>query len=666
MKLAARVAAVALAVLGGAPLALCVWQGSAAASLTTSEQAQIRGFVAGARVENAARVRAFIARPDLSQDEAAQSLTDAVSLVPFNDARQAFFRDMLFGGASEASRSVLVVAAVRSLVARADGLLSKYVTDLDAHPEALVELSRIYAFLGAEIAGAGHPKGLAHDPAAGISSSAYDDAAHVLSDHVQRNPHWLRADALLSSAGTRLRAQLELALYEMLNDTPTRRVDAADRLGLAGARRGFLTELGVLEIDSGKADDARVAKVRAMLDRLPAARAGVEAIYFGEGRPSLRSRGLVVGVQVPLETTQSQAGYDAQPDEVEAGPLDLPLFVLAYELSQVAVKRALDNRGDLRLAVDRDVKAAKDKVPSQLTTEQQLAGVMAQLITDAPRTLDLAFSRWLNDRPETAALVSDALGILAAFAPPSPNGLTLPLGRAKPPSGDSELLPATSVRLLPNGAATSFTLGGHRWELRRSDAGPVEAVRRDGAPVSLSVLPTARVAMTEAPSWAGGGIVFARLVGSPRAGISAGPKIRMSSGGTRGVDVIATPAPGDDVVIDTDFSAHGEAGLVMRASSTRGGFQGASLVFLASDPPKVSLRLGVGGGTEHEVLPASELPNAAEYHVHVTVKGDRLEATVQDAKLAATLPSSLAHGDFGLRVKKGASLEATGLTLKKP
>jgi hypothetical protein len=647
----------------------CFCPQPARAALTASEQAQIKGFVAGAQVGNAARVRALVARPDLSSDESAASLTDAVAPLPWSDARAAFFRDMLFGGASAAARPAIVVASTRAMLARADAVFARFPT-LDDHADALAELSRIYGFLVGEIANAGHPQGWAHDPQAGIPASSYADCAKALSDHIQRNPRVLKADAALTPSAERVRAEVQLALYDMMEDSPTRRVDAAGRLGLAGARRGFLTDLGVLVLDDGRADDTRVLKVRGLLDRLPAARAGVEAIYFGQGRPTFRSRGPVVGVEVPLETTQTQAAYAPQSDEVEPGPLDLPLFVLGYELAKVAAHSALDNRGDLRLQADQDAVAASPQASppgaSAMSTEQRLAGTMAQLITDAPRTLDLAFVRFLAGKAQTAALVSDAMGALAAFAPGGTpaSGLVLPLGRPKGAGGDTEPLPATNVRLAPSGAVVAFVLDGRKWEIHRDNAGAVDAVRRDGAAITLAMLPSARLPVSSGTSWSGGGLVFARLVGSPRAGVAPGPRIRVVSGDARGVEAIATPAPGDDVSVDCDLRVVGEGGLIVRAVSVKEGFQGASVVLLPGAPVRASLRISEGVGTEREIAPAADIGPGPTYHVRVTVRGSAIEALVGSAKLTGTLPATLAHGDVALRVRRGASLDAGAFSVR--
>jgi hypothetical protein len=380
---------------------------------------------------------------------------------------------------------------------------------------------------------------------------------------------------------------------------------------------------------------------------------------------SLHPRGQVLPVVVPLDLTQQKAGYAVKSDEVDPGPLDLPLFILGYELSLAALPRALDNRGDLRTQAEHDLEPASgpsNATRTAMSAEQQLAGIMAQLLTDAPRTIDVAFGRWLRGQPESAALLSDAMGILAAFAPPgsAAHGLVLPLARPKP-DGDLEPLFATKVHLFPNGAVSGFTLGGHRMELTRDASGVVVMVRANGTRVSLAVLPTARVPLTEGTAWSGEGVVFARLVGAPRASVALGPRVRLMSGGTDELDAIATPAPADDFSVDLDLTVRGEGGVVLRAAASRLGFQGASVLVVARQgaTPKAALRVRGGPGAETELTPAVDLTGGPTYHLHAAVRGDAIDATVDGVKLSGKLPSTLAHGDIALRVSPDSALEAT-------
>src|SRR5512143_1713933 len=101
----------------GAGLIACVIGAFAApsgATLTPSELVLVRQYTGGAQIANVPRVRVLVARPDLSDAESAEAMTAALA-VPFNDARAAFVRELVFGAGSEASRNVLVRAVTGAL-----------------------------------------------------------------------------------------------------------------------------------------------------------------------------------------------------------------------------------------------------------------------------------------------------------------------------------------------------------------------------------------------------------------------------------------------------------------------------------------------------------------------------------------------------------------------
>jgi hypothetical protein len=92
----------------------------ARAVLTPSEDLIVRQLVGTALTQNVARVRAIVARPDLTADESAAALSHALAPAQLTDARVAFVRELVFGAGSQASRSVLAAAVTRGLLARAD------------------------------------------------------------------------------------------------------------------------------------------------------------------------------------------------------------------------------------------------------------------------------------------------------------------------------------------------------------------------------------------------------------------------------------------------------------------------------------------------------------------------------------------------------------------
>jgi hypothetical protein len=602
----------------------------ARASLTTSETEQIRGYVTSGT--HADRVRALVARPDLSADESAEAMTAALAGATLDAPRMAFLGDVVQGGASAASGPVLAVAVVRAVLARADALYAQHPADLQRSP-ALAEIARGYVFVAGEASGAD----------AGVDASARAGCGKAIADHLARNAALLKLDVAAPVQVAHLRAQAAVALLDAMPDGPMRRVDAADKLGLTGLRRAALVEQGLLITDATGAD-ARVAEVRALLERIPGARDGVEAVFVGDSQALFRARAAVVSTD---DAPPGPLGEAASPWAPEGAPAEVPASTMAVArgLGAAAVRRALDRRPSLRARVEHD------GLPG-------VATAVAMLALDAPRTLDVAAARFLAGKRESLAFVADALGTLAAFAPPAPtpaDGLALPLGHAR----------ATHVSLDPAGIATAFRLDAHLWRIEHDDAGAITGLHRDGAAVVASMLPAARVVPTEGESWTGSGLVFARLAGTPRAAISSGPRVRVLGSSVR--DAVSTPAPGDDVAVEADIHIDGgPAGVVVRALPGTTGFKGLSLLLVPGTPAHAVLLTGDGAGTDLAASPVVELSAAPVHHVRVAVKGKSVEARVDTVSLSATLPVELAHGDVALRAYPGAGIEATRWRVGKP
>ncbi len=649
------------------------------AGLTSSEREQVRQYVATAQPGNAARVRALVARTDLTTDEAIASLREALVPVAFNDARAAFVRELLFGGASAASRPALAPVVVRGLLARADAVYAKAGADLETKPDALAELTRIYAFIDVAIANAGKPQALAHDLSAGIPDASYDECARALSDHIAARPTLLRSQATLDVPMTRVRAQAQLALLDLTGDSPTRRIELAERLGLVGARKALMTEVGLLVLDASRADDTRVARLRGLLDRLPAARAGVAAFFFGDERATFRSRGTVMVLKSALEGSSNAASNAvvAWPEDVDPGPIDVGMVDLTLELSNLAVRRTLAARDDLRARADADARdSAGDSAktvgaPRDASTEATLTAAVAVVALDGARAIDLAAVRFFSGKKETAAILSDALGVLAwsggaSVGGAGATGLALQVGRATGVTGPGATEPVTNVRLAPNGGVLGFKLDGHTWEIAREDAGRVSAMKRDGQPVTLSSLASARIPVTDGVTWQEGKLVFARLQGNPRAGIAPGPRIRVVGTNAKGFDAIATPAPSPNVVVEADLRIENDlGGLVVRTMSDRDALRGVSLLIAPSSPPRALLLASDGSGNETEVAPSVALPDTKAFHVKITTRGSSIEAVVAGVTMKGSIPLPLAGGDVAIRAKKGGGVEVTGFTVSR-
>ncbi|HEY2516409.1 MAG TPA: hypothetical protein VGI39_36315, partial [Polyangiaceae bacterium] len=475
-----------------------------------------------------------------------------------------------------------------------------------------------------------------------------------------------KGDAPIPAAAAPVRAQFQLAALDMAGDTTGRRIDVADRLGLTGSRRAALTESGLLLLDDGHTDAAQIDRARSALARLGGARSVIEGLAFFVPKVPLMARGEVLVRPAPAPNAAAPALLFG--DDVAAPPVDGEQVALAHAIAEVVARRALAHRQDLRAQVERDAAGVKGDPHRALgpTTDGSAVHVLASALEllelDGPTTIDLALARLLAGYGEPAAILSDALGALADFAPATAGGPSITLGRARDPNGT---IAAAAVHLAPAGFVTGFTLSGHTFAFGRDDTTGMSA-RRDGNPVVLSMLESARVPVSVAPVWSAGGLVFAKLSGTPRAGVAAGGRVRLMGDG-KSVDAIATAAPGNDVVVDGSVEPAGEVAFVVRASSTPAGFKGVALVVDSTATPwRASIRAWDDTGKLSELAPPVDVTPAPKLLIHLVVKGMKLEARAGSTSLHADVPTGLATGDLALATRHGSSLEVTGWAAKRP
>lgn len=440
---------------------------SSRASLTPSESEQVRRGIATA--SDLGRVRALVARPDLSPDEAAAAVGAPMKTTALDANHLAFLHDLVFGDTPDSSRPVLVVAVMRGVLARADALIAQHPLDLERTPAALAELQSAYGYVEQVAAAA---------PAANLPASTRTECATALAAHEAHNATVLSPQATVGPAVALVRAQAAIAYLDLAPDGATRRIDVADGLGLTGARRAMLLERGLLALDAG-GPDARIASLRELLDRLPALRDGLEAIVVGRDVPGLSARdGAVLA-------TGDDPGGAAGPTllwgaDVRSPPGDGWTTAVARGLATVAVSRAAARDDALRAQIERDGGVSG------------VAAMAAMLILNGPLAVDAAAARLLAGRKESAACLADAIAALAVFAPAptAAEGRSIAVGSAKTAGAAATKL--TRVVLGPQGAATSFRLENRGWVFERDAGGAVKGMRRDGLPVSASMLAAAR------------------------------------------------------------------------------------------------------------------------------------------------------------------------------
>jgi hypothetical protein len=460
---------------------------AARASLTSSEAEQVRRGIATAT--DLGRVRALVARPDLSSDEVAAAVSAPLTTTPLDGTHLGFLNDLVFGDSSAPSRPVLAVATVRGVLARADALIAQHALDLERSPAALDELARAYGYLE-RIASA--------VPAANIPASAREQCARALVEHLQRNGTVLLPQVAVGPRVARMRAHAAIALLDFMPDAPTRRIDASDGLGLTGARRAVLVERGVLVLDDGSPDE-RVASLRTLLDRIvgpPRATApsgaagvlaGVEAIFVGT----------VLNAQdglVPRDGTalllQGDTGGASQAALLWGSDVRSP----PGDGWTTAVARGLALRQVTLGTVDGS--SGKDALRARIDRDGGVAGVAAMaamLLIDGPLAVEVAAARLLAGRGESAACLSDAIGAIAAPAGATGPASVLSSMRVGPArTSGPAATELAKVALDPTGSAASFVVEGHRWVVERDASGAVVRMRRDGSPVTSAMLAAAR------------------------------------------------------------------------------------------------------------------------------------------------------------------------------
>lgn len=440
----------------------------ASAALTSSEKGQIRDFIAASKTETAGQVRSLVARTDLTPEESSGVLTEAIAPLAWSDARAAYLKELVMGGAAS-TRPVLAVAATKAILARADNVFQHESDKLDKNRAAISELVALYAWLDANIANAGTPTVSAHDVNAGLTPATYEECSKLLKEHVEKNGKWLKGFQDLPDHTARIRAQAQSTLVDMMPDGLTRKVEAATRLGLVGPRKQMLTDWGVLFEDAGKLDDTKVEKVRVALSKLNGARGELALVFYGptDHRQGLRARGEVAHVV---------GGNDKYPFDGDApSTWDPAVGTILHDLAIVAANHALKANATLKGQVDKDASAASGDPgrvlgrPRAPSGEYVLGAAIAAVMTDAQRAIDLSVSRFSTNQPQTAALLSDAFGALALNPP-------VEVGKA------GAFAPVTNMKKGPNDTGGSFTFDSHTWAIDRQGAtSAVVGIRKDGA-----------------------------------------------------------------------------------------------------------------------------------------------------------------------------------------
>ncbi len=677
-------AALALALLSPCP---------ALAELTASEKAQVKAFVQGGEVSTAGRIRALVARPDLSPEEAAEPLSAGYSAAPFDAARAELTRALLYGPGSIAARNALVGPLVRALLARATHLMARLppaTSALESSDARAIgdEIVRIHRFVTDHVANAGAPPPDGHDGSIAIRDDALRAAATAYARHIEEHAKWLRHEDGASGALLPVRAQAHLALVDLSRGIVARN-ETAGALGLTGARRGLFERHGALLEDGGAASEARVASAVALIESAPLATGGT-SLWIVRKRPAggVGGRGGVARARTLLTDSPPLVAADRfWPSDVVPATPDAQLLAVAdavaWRVASAAFARRPALRGRAEAAARRaesgggaaylahDAVLAQISPPISDTTgligasaELLASGAVGRVLVDAPRAADVALARSLAGNRGPLDQLVLAFELLAAV---SSDPSALVVGRTEP---DGRITRVEVQLELDGDRLKRFVLDGRTVDVAVGPDGGVASATVDGAPPKLSGLRSVKIVTSAGERWVLAGAELERLSGDPRGVVIDGARFRMTAPEkSGGFDAVATgPAGQPGASVSARLVVQGQGGgLLLNASQGPASYRAVALL-VGATPAQAHLVMVDGQGKAFELAPPVSLPPAAAVGYAVTLSATDTEvvAQVDQVKLSAKLGEPLGMGRAGLTVRAQGTVEVADLVVGAP
>lgn len=642
------------------------------ASLTDSEKGQIRSWIEHPSPEAASRLRALVARPDLTADESSEALGAALRDQPFVPARETLLGSLLFGPASRSSRASLVSPVSRALLTRAHAVMQRERSSpaaFVADPAALEELLRIHRFIGKAVG-----------PESGVGATLRNDATRAVAvayrDHVQAHAGVLGFLSDAEGPALLLRTQVAsnvAGLASVLDN----RDEAAGWLGLTGSARGLFVRTGVVIASSQPGQELRIAQIARVLESVPAGLRAVRvALVDKTQHASLGPSAAVLPVRARLGAV-APVRDGLWPAELRDELPDQALVEAAWAVSLSASRAAMASnpslaraaesalrraagKGDatfiapwlLHASLDRDAATSTQPFPPEFLA----ASAATMLLTDGRRVVDLAMSKWLAGRGEPLEQVLLGLALLAVGNDGSADEQSVRLGQ----DGGRSPLPAGVT--LRDGRVVRFVIDGHRYEPAVDAQGGLSDVRFNGEPASSVAISAASVPVTAGDRWGTKDRELIRCSGAPRiAVLDDGRTIVASAVGSSGVlDTVVSRAPSSDQEIQAHVRVIGSGGgLVVRAKPSRGGFDGAALLLECAAECTARLVQVEAGGTRTPLGEARVVGPQPPmgFSLRLSVEGDNLRASIGSTELASPLARPLQPGHAGFTVSSDTRLE---------
>lgn len=648
--------------------------GTAEAALTDSEQQQVVSTVRAGEVGRAERVRALIARPDLTPDESAGPLVAAYSTVAFDAARARFTQELLYGPGSAPSRGVLAEAVVSALLGRADTVIAQLPAGQNpafssAASKVADELVLLHGFVAEHIANAGSPPEDGHDASVNIRDDTLERAVRLYARHFERHSSWLRLDRAAKGSWVRARSQAALTLVSLARGVLPRH-EVGAMLGLAGARRAAFERHGFLLEDGGAPSEALREALIERLDAAPLAARGLALFVVGKVPVTgLSARGSVA--RAGCDPTSAAERRGLLPPEVEPAPVSAHAAEIAHAVAFRATRAAFKQEP----ALDKLARAVTERVrrageaglltpelgamllagpaPREtellgLSAEQVVAHAVRLVLLDAERATTIALARSVAGRDEPLATLVVALSVLAAQ---SPGADALRVGAlAEGGSSRPVALPVSAE----GGVVRAFGAAKARREVVLDSDGRVTRVALAGKPPALLGLPFVRLTPVAAEEWTAGATRFRKLFGAPRGlGIGDGRFVLASAEQSHGFDAAVTGEPQRDATVTAKLAVEGPGGgLLLRATPGQSSYHGVAL-FVSAEPRRALLVQVDGQGRAVELAAPVELDVRPSYDVELSVVGSRVTARVDKKRLEATLSAPPPAGRAGLAARAG-------------
>lgn len=645
------------------------------AELTDSEKGQVRSYLEGVKLGTVDRLRALIARPDLSEDQVTDVLASALRSRRFDPTAQAYLEALVFGPASQASRPAVLPPVVQALLSRADAVFVQQPGDpMRGDEHAADELLRIHRFVQTMLSRATEVE---DEGVAGLPPDARRRVALAYAEHIGRHPVWLTFERRVEGRTLLLRAHVAL-VYRATAEGLVDRTRVAETLRLGPAARGFFLRTGTLFDDGGDGLEVRRREVIGVLENVPGGLRDTDLVLVSKvSRRGWTDQPRVLHLRTPLGSVAPRR-EDLWPPTVRSADPEQAIFEAAWVSTTHAIRHRLSqdrayaervralreqasDKGGFGVLAPWLVDRSLDRDAWELTQTLALADFAAapttQLLLDVQRTVDLALMRSLAGRPESFDQLLLGLETLAPGGAGS-DGKQIRLGKVT----EEGIQPVLVDLVFEGDRITGLAFEGHKYVAQLGEDGRIVELLRDGARFELGDLAAIQVATTKGNRWHVGDTELVRLHGRPEVGALGRRRFVLVGGGASSSwDAVHTLAPSAEHRISCRMGIDGDArgGVLVRASTASRGFHGIGLLVGCQQGCRAQLvRFDGDGATSvlgNQVELADTQPSGG-FDASLEIEGNDVRAMIAGKALSATLQAAPPPGHVGWIVGSEARL----------